>query len=422
MAYIISKVLKRIKNNIRQYTFVFVQILIGILIMTVFLSVNFSINKDYKKLESKAENNLIKLNIYNQQNNDNLLSEKKDMPSPFDLSDYNVLKKNYADKLKIAYLTKTDINLITTIKGESGIDTANMFFASEEFFELYYPKVKINNFDSANVVFIGEKALEMLKNDKVAEGNVNIHKELILPDKLILKNGDTLKIVEINIENGFDNKQLLLDVSNDSLKINLDNAIIFPAKYLSTFKMQSATENTFVSLKLSNSSYFSNVGIGVINYLYSKNQNKYDYCYDTLTEEYVRQTNGYKILAVGLSILSAFVMVIIIVGLTGIFLIIVNRRIGEYAISMTLGATRSKIFLETILESVIVTSLGGLTGVILSICVLKYMVNFKQFNIYINSNLLLFSLAVSIFIGVISSVLPIIRIKQIAPIEIIRRI
>ena len=367
MAYIISKVLKRIKNNIRQYTFVFVQILIGILIMTVFLSVNFSINKDYKKLESKAENNLIKLNIYNQQNNDNLLSEKKDMPSPFDLSDYNALKKNYADKLKIAYLTKTDINLITTIKGESGIDTANMFFASEEFFELYYPKVKINNFDSANVVFIGEKALEMLKNDKVAEGNVNIHKELILPDKLILKNGDTLKIVEINIENGFDNKQLLLDVSNDSLKINLDNAIIFPAKYLSTFKMQSATENTFVSLKLSNSSYFSNVGIGVINYLYSKNQNKYDYCYDTLTEEYVRQTNGYKILAVGLSILSAFVMVIIIVGLTGIFLIIVNRRIGEYAISMTLGATRSKIFLETILESVIVTSLGGLTGVILSI-------------------------------------------------------
>lgn len=417
MIYLILKVVKRIKNNIKQYTFIFLQVFIGILIMTVFLSINMSINKDYKAIKSKTESNLIKLNFLSQQNND----PKDDiMKTPFDLNDYRILEKKYSNKVKISYLTKKDVNYITTNNGVSDISTVSMLFATDEFFQLYYPKANVSNFESKKIVFIGIKALEVMENGVVAGDNVKIHKEIILPNKLILDNGDDLKIVNANAENGFDNRQIILDIYSNSLKMDIEDVIIVPAKYLPIFKIQSDEINTFVSLKLINSGSFADVGIGIINYLYSKNKDMFDYSFDTLTEEYQRQTNGYKICAIGLTILSAFVMLIIIMGLTGIFLIMVNRRIGEYAISMTLGATKSKIILETMLESVIVTLLGGVTGIFSSIYLLKYILKFRQFNIYIDNKLLLFSLVVSIFIGVISALLPILRIKQIAPIEIIR--
>lgn len=417
MVYLILKVVKRIRNNIKQYTFIFLQVFIGILIMTVFLSINMSINKDYKMIKSKTESNLIKLNFLSQQNND----QRDDiMKPPFDLSDYRILEKKYTNKVKISYLTKKDVNYITTNNGVSDIDTVSILFATDEFFQLYYPKANVSNFESRKIVFIGMKALEVIVNGVVAGDNVKIHKKVILPNKLILDNGDDLKIVKANAENGFDNRQIILDIYSNSLKIDLEDVIIVPAKYVSIFKIQSDEVNTFVSLKLINSGSFADVGIGIFNYLYSKNKDMFDYSFDTLTEEYQRQTNGYKIFAIGLTILSAFVMLIIIMGLTGIFLIMVNRRIGEYAISMTLGATKSKVFLETILESVMVTLLGGVTGIFLSIYLLKYILKFRQFNIYVDNKLLLFSLVVSIFIGVISALLPILRIKQIAPIEIIR--
>ena len=67
MFYLLVKVIKKIRNNAVKYSLVALQVFIGISLLTVFLTISSSITHKYENLKSKAENSLIKLKIYLQQ-------------------------------------------------------------------------------------------------------------------------------------------------------------------------------------------------------------------------------------------------------------------------------------------------------------------------------------------------------------------
>lgn len=325
----------------------------------------------------------------------------------------------YKESVRISYVVKKDMNLITKDKGKTGISTIYLIFLTDEFLQMYYPKAKIDNFNSNNISVIGDNALNTLKYGKMIDETQKIFREC-KTDEITMTNGDKLKLIKTDNSSGFYNKQLIFDIAIDTQKINLDDVVMLPIKYLTDFKITPDAINTFVSLKLLNSNSVSKVGAGIINYLYTQGKNKYDYYFDTTTEGYLRQTSGYKTCAIGLTILSVFILAIIVVGLTGIMLMLVNRRIREYAISMTLGATSRKLFFETIIESTLVTFFGGAIGAVLCIVLLKYIIKFKQFNIYIDNRVIILSLFASAVIGIVASLLPVLKIKQIAPMEVLR--
>ncbi len=415
MSYAITKSFKRIKQNIKHYAFILAQVIVGILLLTMFLTINTSVNKEYNELKNKSDDNIIKLNMAFQKD----FTEGITLPSPFSYKDYQALKSDYKESVRISYVVKKALNFITNNKGETGISTIYVIFLTDEFLQLYYPKAKIDNFNSQNISITGNNALNVLKYGKMIDETQKIFRECNT-DEIALTNGNKLKLIKADSMSGFDNKQVIFDITIDSQKINLDDVVMLPIKYLTDFKIVPDAINTFVSFKLLNSNSLSKVGIKIINYLYSKGQNNYDYFFDTTTEGYLRQTSGYKTYSIGLTILSVFILLIIIVGLTGILLIIINRRIREYAISMTLGATSKKLFFETILESTIVTFLGGVIGVLICILIFKYVIKFKQFNVYIDTRIILLSLFASVMIGIVASLLPLFKIKQITPMAVLR--
>ncbi|AUS97515.1 hypothetical protein CDQ84_18955 [Clostridium thermosuccinogenes] len=423
MFYLLVKVIKKIRNNAVKYSLVALQVFIGISLLTVFLTISSSITHKYENLKSKAENSLIKLKIYLQQQNSSIdslrISDDNNFPLPFSIDDYNWIKEKYKSNLDISIIVKKNMNFIVSSKGVADISTVSFLFVTDSFFNIYYPNKKVDEFSSTSKVYIGKKALETLINGKLPEDSVSLYKEVLTSNQIVLLNDDVLEITPM--DNLYENSSnhLTLYVTVESGNLDLDECVILPIKYLSEKTDLATIANMFVTFKFINSDFASDIGAGIISYLYKKYGDLYDYNFDTTLSEYLRQTNVYKAYSLGLMILSIFILLIISIGLTSIILIIINQRTREIAISLTLGATIEKIFLEIIMESTFVTIQGGLIGIVVSILLLKTKVHFSQFEIIIDFKILLFSFCVSMLIGIISSILPIKKIKNITPIKIL---
>ena len=108
------------------------------------------------------------------------------------------------------------------------------------------------------------------------------------------------------------------------------------------------------------------------------------------------------------------------IGVMNIMLVSVIERTKEIGIRKAIGATNKDILIQFLMESVILTGIGGIVGVLIGITlalVIGYFVNippvFSVFSITL-------ALGVSTFIGVIFGVTPAKKASQLNPIDALR--
>ncbi|MCL4389805.1 MAG: ABC transporter permease [Patescibacteria group bacterium] len=121
------------------------------------------------------------------------------------------------------------------------------------------------------------------------------------------------------------------------------------------------------------------------------------------------------------SILVAIAAISLLVGGIGIMNIMyvtVTERIREIGIRRAVGATRSDILTQFLVESVILSVFGGLAGLILAF--LATLAVQSAFPAYIDTQSVALALGVSSAIGIIFGVLPARRAANLSPIEAIR--
>jgi predicted permease len=116
-----------------------------------------------------------------------------------------------------------------------------------------------------------------------------------------------------------------------------------------------------------------------------------------------------------------FVLLIACANVAGLLLARASRRRGEIAIRSALGASRTRVIRQIIVESLLIAVCGGVAGLLLSMTLLRVLLRFVPNEIprldQVGTDLRVFGFAflTSILTGLLFGVLPALRISQMVP-------
>ena len=123
-------------------------------------------------------------------------------------------------------------------------------------------------------------------------------------------------------------------------------------------------------------------------------------------------------LTIALGGIAAISLLVGGIGVANIMLVSVTERTREIGLRKALGAKRSDILRQFLLEAIILSLTGGIIGIILGIGASIITSRFLQTDVTLWSVMLAFGFSVAV--GVIFGMAPAIRASRLSPIEALR--
>ena len=108
------------------------------------------------------------------------------------------------------------------------------------------------------------------------------------------------------------------------------------------------------------------------------------------------------------------------IGIMNIMLVTVTERTREIGVRKTVGARRSDIFMQFLTEAIVLSGLGGVIGVGLSILICLAIARFTILQPIITPGAIGMSLIVCIGVGIVFGVTPAVRAANLNPIDALR--
>ncbi len=122
-----------------------------------------------------------------------------------------------------------------------------------------------------------------------------------------------------------------------------------------------------------------------------------------------------------LVIVSAIALVISGIGIMNIMLVTVTERTREIGLRMAVGASRREVLLQFLIESVMISLVGGTIGIVLGLALpLSVRLFTNQVNVPISPISVIVAFGVSFAVGVGFGLLPARRASQLNPTEALR--
>ena len=109
------------------------------------------------------------------------------------------------------------------------------------------------------------------------------------------------------------------------------------------------------------------------------------------------------------------------IGVMNIMLVSVTERTGEIGLKKAIGAKKKRILLQFLTEAAVLTSLGGIIGVISGIGLAQLISRMMQIPVAIDVSAIAVSVVFSTLIGVVFGLLPATQAANLNPIEALRR-
>lgn len=109
------------------------------------------------------------------------------------------------------------------------------------------------------------------------------------------------------------------------------------------------------------------------------------------------------------------------IGVMNIMLVSVTERTAEIGLKKAIGAKKKRILLQFLTESAVLTSLGGIIGVVSGVVMAQLISSMMQIPVSISIPAILVAVVFSTLIGVIFGMLPAVQASNLNPIEALRR-
>jgi putative ABC transport system permease protein len=108
------------------------------------------------------------------------------------------------------------------------------------------------------------------------------------------------------------------------------------------------------------------------------------------------------------------------IGLLSVMLIAIGERLYEIGLRKALGATDAQVFMQFLVESAVLSLMGGLLGVLAGIGITKSVSRFFSGGLPIHLMGVLFALGVSLALGILYGIYPALKAARMQPVEAIR--
>ena len=110
------------------------------------------------------------------------------------------------------------------------------------------------------------------------------------------------------------------------------------------------------------------------------------------------------------------------IGVMNIMLVSVTERTSEIGLKKAIGAKKRRILWQFLTEAAVLTSLGGIIGVVSGIGLAQLISSMMQIPVAIDVGAIAVSVVFSMLIGVIFGLLPAVKAANLNPIEALRRV
>ena len=127
-----------------------------------------------------------------------------------------------------------------------------------------------------------------------------------------------------------------------------------------------------------------------------------------------------NLLNIVLAVIASISLLIGGLGIMNIMLASVLERIKEIGLRLSVGAKKTDIIMQFMLESVLISASGGLIGVLLGVFSAYLISHFAQIDTVISPESIILSFSVSLIIGLIFGILPARRAAEQDPINSLR--
>ena len=109
------------------------------------------------------------------------------------------------------------------------------------------------------------------------------------------------------------------------------------------------------------------------------------------------------------------------IGVMNIMLVSVTERTGEIGLKKAIGAKKKRILMQFLTEAAVLTSLGGIVGVLSGIALAQLISSMMQIPVAIDVGAIAISVVFSMLIGIIFGLVPAVKAANLNPIEALRR-
>jgi len=109
------------------------------------------------------------------------------------------------------------------------------------------------------------------------------------------------------------------------------------------------------------------------------------------------------------------------IGVMNIMLVSVTERTAEIGLKKAIGAKKKRILLQFLTESAVLTSLGGVIGVLSGVAMAQLISGMMQIPVAISVPAIVIAVVFSTLIGVVFGMLPAYQAANLNPIEALRR-
>ena len=128
-------------------------------------------------------------------------------------------------------------------------------------------------------------------------------------------------------------------------------------------------------------------------------------------------TSGVRI---GAMVVSLIALIAAGVGIMNIMLVSVTERTKEIGIRKAIGANKSSILIQFVVEAIVLCLLGGFVGIFLGVVIGNFAGGFLNAQTAIPMNWVLIGLSLCIFVGIIFGTYPAYKAANLDPIEALR--
>lgn len=145
-----------------------------------------------------------------------------------------------------------------------------------------------------------------------------------------------------------------------------------------------------------------------------------DFTLRTQTEITEAFTASTETMTMFLAWIAAISLIVGGVGVMNIMLVSVTERTREIGIRLAVGARGFDVMMQFLIEAVVLSLVGGLTGIAASFAVCEALSEFRGMTTIIKSEIIVLSLGVSAFIGIFFGLYPAKKASDLDPIDALR--